>query len=156
MTKQHRRLVVLMLTVSALLVGCPRFAYIELHNFSNENVVAYMSGERMGLVEIERSLRFKAGSRSLELESPSQTWSYSFNIPHAGENGPFFDGTLRLVLNEDKSLMVLRRTEAPNKVDSADQPRGFPVFPNEPNQGFNRTPESSSAAKPVELSGGAG
>lgn len=156
MKRMHPALLLCILTSTLLLVGCPRFAYIELHNDTDADVSIYMAGEYIGVAEPNENLRFRAGHRDLEVQSHDAVWNYSLVIPLDGEDGPFFDGTLRLRLGENGLLEALLANPKSDEESPHTQPEGFPLLPALPNKGFNRTPESSGPAKPGEFGGGAG
>lgn len=126
------------IAVALVVAGCPRFAYLELHNFSGQAIEVSIPGERVVPVGTEGHVRLRAGARDLQVTSPVQTWSYTLLIPHGGENGRYFDGTLRVRLNEDGALIALSRDEDPVDAEGEQQPEGFPLLPAMLNCAFQR------------------
>lgn len=118
-------------SVLLLMAGCPRFADVEVYNNTSITLIVRSSGleER---VEPRKSGRFRFTGHAFQVESSLGRWSYSRNIPHNGEDGPFFDGTLRLQINEDGTVYALRKELRPPQVKLIDQPNGYPLRPNDP------------------------
>lgn len=118
-------------TVLLLMAGCPRFADVEVYNNTSNALVVRSSGldER---VEPGKSGQFRFTGQSFQVESALGHWSYSRNVPYNGENGPFFDGTLRLQINEDGTVYALQKEQRPPQVKLFEQPNGYPLRPNDP------------------------
>jgi hypothetical protein len=116
------------------LSACPRFAYVELHNLSGQSVEIFSSGARIGSLSPAESVRFRVTSREVEIASENIRWTYALSIPHGGENGPFFNGVLRLQLRSSGELFALRVNPARQGNVDLDQPEGFPLVPLRSNQ----------------------
>lgn len=119
------------------LSGCPRMAYLELHNFSERPVELSISGGQAHAVGVGDHVRLRAGGRSLQIASSDRNATYVLLIPHGGQDGPYFDGTLRVRLDEDGALVALRRREDPSEAQGKHQPEGFPLWPAEPTRAQN-------------------
>lgn len=116
-------------SVLLLMVGCPRFAEVEVHNNTSVTLIVRSSGldER---VEPGKSGQFRFTGDAFQIESSLGKWSYSRNIPHNGENGPFFNGTLRLQINKDGTVYALQKDQRPPQASLPEQPNGYPLRPN--------------------------
>lgn len=115
-----------------MLTGCPRMAYLELHNFSERRVELSISGGQAQAVEAGDHIRLRAGGRSLQIASSDRSATYVLLIPHGGKDGPYFDGTLRVRLDEDGALVALRPRADPSEAHRKHQPEGFPLLPAAP------------------------
>lgn len=119
------RIIFLALLVLGL-TGCPRYAYVEAYN----NTAVGLTIDASGLVqdvEPGKSWRFKYTGSSLRVKSSLGTWSYPRNVPHSGNDGPYFDGTLRVQINSDGVIYALRHGENPPLSDFTEQPQGYPL-----------------------------
>ena len=108
------------------LTGCPRYAYVELYN----NTPMDLTIDSSGLVQDVapgQSLRFKFTGNSLQVKSNLGIWSYSRNIPYSGDDGPYFDGTLRIQINPDGVIYALKTGEVPPLSSFTEQPQGYPL-----------------------------
>jgi hypothetical protein len=110
------------------MTGCPRIAKIELYN-NTSVVLIFISGEQTVKIEPKQTRQLQFGRQSFHVESSLGRWHYSRTIPHNGENGPFFDGTLRLQINEDGIVFALQKNIRAPQVDFLLQPHGYPLSP---------------------------
>jgi len=136
----------LFISVAVALTGCPKFAYVALFNHSDHEVRVSSSGGEIGSVAPGRVLKFRFGGETIEIQKGNITWTYGREIPHGGENGPFFDGTLRVQLENDGRLYALKKEVSPPLDDFNEQPDGFPLIPKEPNKAPLRAPVSVTPA----------
>lgn len=111
------------------LPGCPRFAYLELHNATGDEIEFSISGDPASRVKPGASARVRAGARELDIGVSGRSCRYTMKIPHDGANGPYFDGTLRVRLDPDRALTALPSKRRPRGVAGAEpaQPLGFPL-----------------------------
>ena len=117
----------LFLSAVLLLTGCPRFAYIEI--FNNTGVPIEVTTESNSYqLAVEETGKFRLGYE-VKVTSELGTWSYLRNVPNDGEDGPYFDGTLRVQINHNGSVYALKVSETAPKNDFASQPNGFPLMP---------------------------
>ena len=123
---QAIRLLVLFSAV-LLLTGCPRFAYLEIFNNTDVPIEVFNETESYQLA-VEETCRFRLGYE-VKVTSELGTWSYLRNVPHGGEDGPYFDGTLRVQINKDGSVYALEVGETAPKSGFVSQPEGFPLMP---------------------------
>ena len=114
------------LLLVALLTGCPRFVYIDLFN-NTENELNILASSVEQKVAPGSKVKFKLSSTSFEVQSELGRWKYARNIPHSGEDGPFFDGTLRVQVNSDGTLFALKVSAKPPLESFPVQPAGFPL-----------------------------
>ena len=128
MTKSSKRWIASMLTMFPLLLGCPRFASIEA--FNNTSVrIAIGSKDETLVIDPTETGKFIFLSRGFEIASDLGVWTYPRKVPHGGENGPFFDGTLRIQVDADGTIYALRHDMVPPITDSEEQPMGYPLHP---------------------------
>ena len=111
-----------------LLTGCPRVAHIEIYNNTSETLTINSSGLH-SRVEPGALERFRYTGSSLQISSSLGSWDYLRNIPHGGNDGPFFDGTLRLQVNSSGLVHALRADDVPPVSGLLEQPTGFPLHP---------------------------
>jgi hypothetical protein len=111
-----------------LMTGCPRFAHVEIYNNTSAPLVVRSSGVEK-TIEVGKSARLRFTGESFHVESSLGRWSYGRNIPHNGENGPFFDGTLRLQVGANGAVHALRVGQSPPQTDFVEQPNGYPLQP---------------------------
>lgn len=108
------------------LVGCPRYAYVELYNHSGVTIEVSASGITK-TIDPDQTEKFELTGRHFEVHSQLGYWVYPRNIPNMGEDGPYFKGTLRVQLNKNGDLYALKETQR-FPVDSFDdQPIGYPL-----------------------------
>ena len=111
-----------------ILVGCPRMAYIDL--FNNTGVpISIKSFDNVYTVEPDHTISFIFPGKDFTIESELGKWRYPRSIPHGGEDGPFFDGTLRVQLNRDGTVYAIRTGEFPPIAVFVEQPLGYPLSP---------------------------
>jgi hypothetical protein len=124
------RLLVLAALCVLMLTGCPRFAYIDAYNNTGQSLEIIESGVSHFAEQGER-VTFRFGSDSFVVRSSFGVWVYDRQIPHSGETGEYFDGTLRLQIEPDGLIYALGlEQEAPTHVPFQ-QPEGFPLSPRE-------------------------
>lgn len=68
---------------------------------------------------------------SFHVKSELGVWYYPREIPYGGEDGPFFDGTLRVQLNRDGVIYAVLPDETRPVVSVVEQPEGYPLKPTE-------------------------
>lgn len=108
------------------IAGCPRYAYVEAYN----NTEVALTIDSAGLVRDiapRASVKIKFTSGSFQVKSSLGVWSYPRNIPHSGNDGPYFDGTLKVQINPDGIIYALRTNEEAPLSDFAEQPEGYPL-----------------------------
>ena len=108
------------------ITGCPRYAYVEAYN----NTSVTLSIESAGLVQDvapDTSTKIRFTGSSLQIRSSLGVWKYNRNIPHSGNNGPYFDGTLKVQINSNGVVYALRVSEAAPLSDFVEQPQGYPL-----------------------------
>lgn len=119
----------LCLGVLALITGCPRFAHVDLYNNTNA-VLKLNAADIHSLVPPGEHSKFEFLSNTFIIESDLGVWIYSRNIPHSGEDGEFFDGTLKIQVEPDGTIYALRAADMPPiKVSNYKQPDGYPLSP---------------------------
>jgi len=117
----------LIAVVAVLLVGCPRYAYIEAFNNTSETLSIY-ANDKVLSVEPGDAIRFPL-DHSFEVRSARGTWIYPRSVPHGGEDGPFFDGTLRIQIEEDGTAYALKIDSEAPITNFEDQPEEYPLRP---------------------------
>ena len=120
---------VLLTGLGCALAGCPRFAYVLVFNHSDHEVRLSVNGEDRGLIAKGSTLKARFDGYTLEILHGTDRWIYDREIPHRGENGPFFDGTLRLQLESNGFLYALKKDDVPPVESHSEQPPGFPLKP---------------------------
>jgi hypothetical protein len=122
------RFFVLITTVFAL-TGCPRFAYVDLYNNTSETLIVSAYSDEL---EIESGThgRFELTGSNFSVSSKLGNWEYKRAIPHDGENGPYFNGTLKAQLNQDGKIYALKQDQNAPKPKFDSQPDGYPIEPN--------------------------
>lgn len=115
------------LLIALSLAGCPRVAYIELYNNTTSVFLLNSDGENH-IIKPTQSVRVILGW-SLQIESELGSWSYERAVPHGGYDGPYFDGTLRVQVNADGAMYVLKAGERPPVSGFSGQPIGYPIRP---------------------------
>jgi len=126
----HRHLTVVLLCglCACVLTGCPKSAYIEAY----KNTPTALT---IGAPILERGITLKSGQTAqlrfngnyLKIKSEHGILNYPRNIPHSGEDGPYFDGTLRIQINPDGVIYALKTGETPPVSDFTEQPYGYPI-----------------------------
>jgi hypothetical protein len=122
------RVFVLLLTVFAL-TGCPRFAYVDLYNNTSETLIVSAYTDEL---EIKAGTNgcFELTGSSFAVSSKLGKWEYTRAIPHDGENGPYFNGTLKAQINQDGKIYALKHEQNVPKAKFDLQPDGYPIEPN--------------------------
>lgn len=131
---------VLLLNAVLLLSACPRIAHVSIYNNSGGAVRISVPGQESRLIAQGESFRFPFFEDHFTVSANGILWEYARNIPHSGENGPFFDGTLRVQLESDGSLHALKKEQVPPVLNFPEQPTGFPLKPKSP----SRPPENNA------------
>jgi len=110
------------------MTACPRFAYIILYNNTTSELVVKHGGYELKIAPKEEG-KFRFLWKPYQIEAGARHWLYDHSIPHRGENGPYFDGTLRLQINDNGNIYVLRIGENFPLVltEDIEQPEGFPL-----------------------------
>ena len=109
------------------IAGCPRLAYIEIYNNTSTEISIDSSGLVNGIMP-KQSLKFQFGN-DIQVTSDKGIWDYQKIIPHGGEDGPYFNGTLKLQLNEDGYIYALKVSDSFPLKNSSDQPKDYPLIP---------------------------
>ncbi|OUR65493.1 hypothetical protein A9Q79_00405 [Methylophaga sp. 42_25_T18] len=123
---------IVLLTAFCLFInGCPRSTYIELYNNTSSNLSINIGGQRNKVSSQER-IRLKFAARTFVVKSRLGTWKYGRSIiPYKGEDGPYFDGTIRIQVNEDGLIYALKPKNTGPLLKFKEQPEGFPIKPND-------------------------
>jgi hypothetical protein len=127
------------------MTGCPRFAEVEMFNYSEASVHIVLGGIESPLIAPGASYRFRFSAEEFSIVSAGERWDYARRIPHGGEDGTFFDGRLRIQLEADGRLFVLKKEEAFPIAAPSTQPEGFPLHPKSP----SRASQTTSGRRPV-------
>lgn len=114
--------------LSMYLTGCPRFASVLLYNNTSTLLIVNTGGNKIH-IEPKKTASFRFTTERFEIDTGAALWTYGRNIPHRGEAGPYFDGTIRLQVQTDGTVFVLRTDEMFPKQNVTDQPDGFPLHP---------------------------
>jgi len=115
--------------VTALVSGCPRIATIEIYNNSGV-VLDYYFGGMTGVILYKDSAVLDYTSDGYKINSENGTWIYQRKIPHSGESGEYFDGRLKVQIEPDGRVFVLKIDDnSPVSILGYDQPRGYPLVP---------------------------
>lgn len=109
------------------LTGCPRSAYIEAYNNTMAGLTIDDSSGLIRDIAPGQSLRFRFTGHSFQIRSDLGIWNYSRNIPHSGEDGSYFDGTLRVQINSDGVIYALKTGDVPPLSNFSEQPQGYPL-----------------------------
>jgi hypothetical protein len=119
---------VLLLTLFGL-TGCPRFAYVDLYNNTSENLVVSAYTDELE-IKAGTNGRFELTGSNFTVSSKLGKWEYTRAIPHDGENGPYFNGTLKAQVNQDGKIYALKHEQNAPKAKFDSQPDGYPIEPN--------------------------
>lgn len=107
--------------------GCPRYAYLEAYNHTDVTLTI----DSAGLVQDVApgtSIKIRFTGNSLQVRSSLGVWEYDRNIPHSGNDGPYFDGTLKVQINPNGVVYALRINEDAPLSDIVEQPQGYPLL----------------------------
>lgn len=120
----------LLVSITLLVSGCPRFAIVDIYNNSGVEIEINV-GTGVVKVPAGTSKALKLTSEKISVRTETEIWMYDRAIiPYNGENGPFFDGTIYVQLEPSgKLLAVPKGTERPIANAEA-QPPGYPIEPN--------------------------
>ena len=116
-----------------LMVGCPRVAHLAIYNNSGSELQVIASGRIEGALPSGAAVTIGFPGATVDLISVAKRWSYFREIPHGGEDGPYFDGVLRVQVEPDGRMFALKRGQIPPLSHFDEQPPGFPLIPKEPN-----------------------
>lgn len=118
----------IIISIVLLMAGCPRLAHVAIYNNTQVDILIRSSGieESVGVGKIAR---LRLTGEVFEVETTQGRWTYRRNIPHNGEDGIFFDGTLRLQIDEDGMVYALKKDQSPPQAKLIEQPRGYPLQP---------------------------
>ena len=116
-------------SVLSLLCGCPRVAYVDLHNNSGVYLDVDFGGLKASIPpDAHEKLRYTSGT--FNVKSELGDWSYKRYIPNGGEDSEFFDGTLVVQIETDgKVFAVKKEVSRPVSVSDYKQPKGYPLIP---------------------------
>jgi hypothetical protein len=122
------RIFVLVTTIFAL-TGCPRFAYVELYNNTSETLFVSAYTDEL---EVKSGFhgRFELTGSNFSVSSKLGNWEYNRAIPHDGEYGPYFNGTLKAQINQNGKIYALKQDQKAPKPTFDSQPDGYPIEPN--------------------------
>lgn len=115
-----------LIVAAVLLTGCPRIAYIEIYNNTLEELVIDSAGQKK-TVGPGKSVQLKYTGENFKVNSTSGQWMYQRNVPHSGNDGPYFDGVLRVQINPNMQAFALKVDEVPPISDFSKQPEGYPL-----------------------------
>jgi hypothetical protein len=116
----------IVLLVAISLSGCPRFAYIDLYNNTSEVIFVSASNEELK-VDVGTRGSFKLTGSEFIVTSELGNWKYKRLVPHKGEDGPYFNGTLKAQINQDGKIYALELEESAPKLTFESQPKGYPI-----------------------------
>jgi len=117
----------LLLSSILAISGCPRLAYLEIHN--NAGVILNIDSSGIkSYVKPGNTVRMKFGN-DLTVQSNLGRWKYTRIIPHSGENGPYFDGALKIQINTDGKIFALKKEQTWPIMEIEEQPDGYPLEP---------------------------
>ena len=120
---------IVFVSVFGMLCGCPRVAYIDLYNNSGVALDVDFGGLKASIPPGNHEiLRYTSGA--FNVKSELGDWSYKRNIPNAGRDGEFFDGTLVVQIEADGKVFAVKKEESrPVSVSNYKQPEGYPLIP---------------------------
>jgi hypothetical protein len=117
-----------MMFMPLLLVSCPRAAHIDGYNNTGVPLVLVAGDRGIQLNPGERG-KTKFLSNNFKVESSLGKWTYERRVPHHGENGDYYNGTLSAQINRDGSVYLLRCGDEFPVGFSYPQPVGYPLAP---------------------------
>ena len=123
-----KRQILILIAVSASLAACPRLAYIDVYNNTPVQLEVNSSGYA-GQIQPGGIVRLRLSGQQFSINSDLGHWVYRRRIPHDGEDGEYFDGTLRLQVNANGKIYALSKEATPPASDIREQPEGFPLIP---------------------------
>ena len=122
------RLFVLSYLVS-MLVACPRIAYISIYNNTPSEIEVDIGGLKQ-TIRPRTSEKIQFTGYEIVVESRGRSWKYKRLIPHDGENGPYFDGTLKVQINVDYKAYSIPVGDSAIPLEHFQyQPEGYPLSP---------------------------
>lgn len=110
------------------LIGCPKIAHIEIYN-NTPVVIEIDSAGYKRVLSSGESFTLKYTGESLSVVSELGKWFYPRNVPHGGNYGIYFDGTLRAQINADGAIYALKKSDIPPVESFSEQPEGYPLTP---------------------------
>lgn len=123
-----RAQITVLIAVVSLLTACPRIAYIDVYNNTTVQLEVTSSGHT-DQVQPGSDVRLPLTGQKFSIKSDIGHWVYRRNIPHDGEEGNYFDGVLRVQINENGHAYALSTETKPPTSDVNEQPEGFPLIP---------------------------
>jgi hypothetical protein len=132
-----------------LMLGCPRLAHLAIYNNSGYELQVIASGKIEGALPSGAAVTLRFAGDTVDLVSVAKRWTYIREIPHGGEDGPYFDGVLRVQVEPDGRMFALKRGQIPPLSHFDEQPPGFPLIPKEP----NKQPQHNAGIGPATLDG---
>ncbi|BFM12485.1 hypothetical protein R50072_26380 [Simiduia litorea] len=108
------------------LIGCPRLAYVDIYNNSWVKIEVNSSGYKHEIRPGE-SVRLKLTGQNFVVESELGRWFYPRNIPCFAGDCEYFDGVLRVQINQDSRAYLLKTDEVFPIVEFVEQPEGYPL-----------------------------
>jgi hypothetical protein len=141
------RSILLRVTVCLLffcLTGCPKFAYVNMYNNTGTVITLLTEGEEPKIAPAE-AYRFRL-DRELVIDSKTEKWDYTKSDrmpmiskrPSIIEDGkiikldPLYvdsNDTIRVQINSNGLIYVLKHNEFPPKSNFETQPIGYPLSP---------------------------
>ena len=115
------------LFVLLLLTGCPRVAYLEVYN----NTLSEITIDSSGWIDVIKPKEYQKiqFGHDIQVRSDKGTWDYPRIVPHGGEDGPYFNGTLKLQLNENGYIYALKVSDTYPLNNLTIQPKNYPLIP---------------------------
>ena len=115
--------------LAVMLSACPRMAKVDLYNNTGAKVAVNVGGNIYDIAP-DTKMTFAFGSKTMIVESRIGTWEYDRKlVPYRGEEGPYFDGTAYLQLNEDGLIYAVKKGMERPKEAFEEQPMEFPIEP---------------------------
>lgn len=123
------KLSALIILFAIVLSGCPRIAEIDVYNNTGVSISLDSGGNITNISPGEvKVITFT--SSSLAVTSEIGKWKYGRNlIPHGGEDGEYFNGTVYLQINKSGRIFATKKNEKRPQSEFSAQPEGFPIEP---------------------------
>ncbi|WP_133513324.1 hypothetical protein [Candidatus Thiosymbion oneisti] len=125
----HRYLIGILLCglCAFALTGCPSSAYIEAYNNTPTVLTIGASDLEKGVkLNPGQTARLRFGGHYFKVKSDLGTWYYPRNMPHVLGEGPYYDGILRIQIDPDDVIYVLKIGEVPPLSDFLSSPTAIP------------------------------
>lgn len=121
--------IILFCAVCFSLSGCPRVAHVDLYNNTGVDISVEVAGE-VNHISSGTSKRIRFTASMMVVESEYGDWHYGRDlIPYGGYEGPYYDGTVFVQLNDDGRVYALKKGSSRPKRTFTNQPEGFPLVP---------------------------